>query len=120
MRAWAQAPMAGSSAGKRIATVCERLPETLAPERSRATATASRTSARSTTALARAEHLLMNLRLSEGIDLAAYRARWGVVPAPETLAALAAGGFVKLESGRLSATPRGMLVLNRVIEELAV
>jgi oxygen-independent coproporphyrinogen-3 oxidase len=62
----------------------------------------------------------MNLRLAEGLDLAAYRARWGSAPAPERIAALAADGFVKLEAGMLSATPRGMLVLNRVIEELAV
>jgi coproporphyrinogen III oxidase-like Fe-S oxidoreductase len=33
---------------------------------------------------------------------------------------LAADGLVKLESGRLAATPRGRLVLNRLIEELAV
>jgi oxygen-independent coproporphyrinogen-3 oxidase len=106
-------------AGKRIATVCERLPERWRQSVARNGHGFTDISEIDDGVGAR-EHLLMNLRLSEGIDLAAYRARWGVVPAPERIAALAAGGFVKLESGRLSATPRGMLVLNRVIEELAV
>jgi oxygen-independent coproporphyrinogen-3 oxidase len=60
----------------------------------------------------------MNLRLNEGIDLAAYRARWGAAPQAERIAALTAGGFLTLEAGRLSVTPRGMLVLNSVIAEL--
>ena len=106
-------------AGKRIATVCERLPERWRQSVARNGHGFTDISEIDDGVGAR-EHLLMNLRLSEGIDLAAYRARWGVVPAPERIAALAAGGVVKLESGRLSATPRGMLVLNRVIEELAV
>ena len=106
-------------AKKRIATVCERLPERWRQSVARNGHGFTDISEIDDGVGAR-EHLLMNLRLSEGIDLAAYRARWGVVPAPERIAALAAGGFVKLESGRLSATPRGMLVLNRVIEELAV
>jgi oxygen-independent coproporphyrinogen-3 oxidase len=106
-------------AKKRIATVCERLPERWRQSVVRNGHGFTDISEIDDGVGAR-EHLLMNLRLSEGIDLAAYRARWGVVPAPERIAALAAGGFVKLESGRLSATPRGMLVLNRVIEELAV
>jgi oxygen-independent coproporphyrinogen-3 oxidase len=105
--------------GKRIATVCERLPERWRERVARHGHGFTDISEIDDRVGAR-EHLLMNLRLSEGIDVAAYRARWGVVPAPERVAALAAGGFVKLESGRLAATPRGMLVLNRVIEELAV
>jgi oxygen-independent coproporphyrinogen-3 oxidase len=105
-------------AGKRIATVGERLPERW---RERVTRNGhgftdiseidQRSGAR--------EHLLMNLRLSEGLDLEAYRARWGCAPQPERIAALAADGLVKLESGMLAATPHGRLVLNRVIEELA-
>jgi oxygen-independent coproporphyrinogen-3 oxidase len=105
--------------GKRIATVCERLPERWHERVARNSHGFTEISEIDQRSGAR-EHLLMNLRLSEGIDLEAYRTRWGSVPAPERIAALAAGGFVKLESGRLSATPRGMLVLNRVIEELAV
>ena len=106
-------------AGKRIATVCERLPERWRERVARNGHGFMEVSEIDNGVGAR-EHLLMNLRLSEGIDLAAYRARWGLVPAPERIAVLTVGGFVKFESGRLSATPRGMLVLNRVIEELAV
>jgi oxygen-independent coproporphyrinogen-3 oxidase len=65
------------------------------------------------------EHLLMNLRLAEGIDLDAYRARWNTAPAPARIAALAAHGLVMLEGTRLTATPRGRLLLNSVIAELA-
>jgi len=64
------------------------------------------------------EHLLMNLRLTEGMDLAAYRARWGFAPSSQRIAALAEGGFVVCQAGILKATARGMLVLNRVIAEL--
>jgi len=106
-------------AGKRIATVCERLPERWREKVVRnghgfveISEIDEQTGAR--------EHLLMNLRLGEGLDLAAYRARWNTAPSPERIAALAADGLVKLESGRLAATPRGRLVLNRLIEELAV
>jgi putative oxygen-independent coproporphyrinogen III oxidase len=65
------------------------------------------------------EHLLMNLRLMQGIDLDAYRARWNTVPSPERIAALAEHGLVTLEGARLTATPRGRLLLNSVIAELA-
>ncbi len=65
------------------------------------------------------EHLLMNLRLAEGIDLDAYRARWNTAPAPARIAALAAHGLVTLDGARLTATPRGRLLLNGVIAELA-
>ncbi len=103
---------------KRIATVCERLPERWREKVLRegngfveTSEIAARDGAR--------EHLLMNMRLTEGLDLMAYRARWGRVPAPERIAALAADGLLKLNAGRLVATPRGLLLLNRVIVELA-
>jgi len=64
------------------------------------------------------EHLLMNLRLAEGIDLAAYEARWGAGLDGAKIAAMANQGFVTCASGRLTATPSGRLLLNRVIEEL--
>ena len=64
------------------------------------------------------EHLLMNLRLAEGIDLAAYEKRWGAGLDANKIAALASQGFVTREDGRLTATPSGRLLLNRVIEEL--
>jgi oxygen-independent coproporphyrinogen-3 oxidase len=65
------------------------------------------------------EHLLMNLRLAEGIDLTAYRARWGTAPDAARIAALAEQGLITLENDRLTATPRGRLVLNSVIAALA-
>ncbi len=66
------------------------------------------------------EHLLMNLRLTEGIDLPAYEQRWGAGLDAARIAALAAQDFLALEEGRLTATPKGRLLLNRVIEELLV
>ena len=64
------------------------------------------------------EHLLMNLRLSEGIDLAAYERRWGEGLDAKKVAALSDAGFLNQENGWLRATPQGRLLLNRVIEEL--
>ena len=64
------------------------------------------------------EHLLMNLRLSEGINLAAYEARWGSRPDATRMSELATQGFLTLNSDTLTATPAGRLLLNRVIEEL--
>jgi oxygen-independent coproporphyrinogen-3 oxidase len=64
------------------------------------------------------EHLLMNLRLGEGIDLAAYHQRWGAMPPALKVAAMVEQGFVTLSDDRLTATPQGRLLLNRVIEEL--
>ncbi len=64
------------------------------------------------------EHLLMNLRLAEGMDLAAYEQRWGEGLDAKKIAALSDAGFVLLEDGWLRATPKGRLLLNRVIEEL--
>ncbi|MGA7675717.1 MAG: radical SAM family heme chaperone HemW [Rhizomicrobium sp.] len=104
--------------GKRIATVCERLPERWRERVARNGHGFTDISEIDKRSGAR-EHLLMNLRLSEGLNLKAYRTRWGSAPAAERIAALAADGFLKLEADKLSATPRGMLVLNRVIAELA-
>jgi len=66
------------------------------------------------------EHLLMNLRLSEGLDLAGYQKRWGRGLEAAKIAALASEGFVERQGERLTATPKGRLLLNRVIEELLV
>ena len=64
------------------------------------------------------EHLLMNLRLSEGIDLAGYEKRWGEGLDESKIAALSEQDFLVQEDGWLRATPAGRLLLNRVIEEL--
>jgi putative oxygen-independent coproporphyrinogen III oxidase len=64
------------------------------------------------------EHLLMNLRLAAGLDLAAYERRWGAKPDAGKIAALTAQGFLVLNNDTLTATPNGRLLLNRVIQEL--
>jgi len=94
-------------AGKRYATTAERLPE-------RWRHAAMTTEEIAPTDAAR-EHLLMNLRLAEGLDLDAYRARWGFTP---DASAMIAQGFLCEDAGRLIATPRGKLVLNAVIAKL--
>jgi oxygen-independent coproporphyrinogen-3 oxidase len=104
--------------GKRFATVCERVPERWRERVARdghgfvewneiAPADAAR------------EHLLMNLRLTEGLDLAAYHARWNVTLNPARIDALAGENLVVREGTRLRVTPAGMLVLNAVIAALA-
>lgn len=65
------------------------------------------------------EHLLMNLRLREGLDLEAFSSRWGVSLDRARVARLEALGFVELAANVLAATPRGRLVLNTVVSELA-
>jgi oxygen-independent coproporphyrinogen-3 oxidase len=64
------------------------------------------------------EHLLMNLRLAEGLDLAAYERRWKTSLDAARIAALTEQGFLSRQSDRLTATPSGRLLLNRVIAEL--
>jgi coproporphyrinogen III oxidase-like Fe-S oxidoreductase len=66
------------------------------------------------------EHLLMNLRLAEGLDLVAYDARWNTKLDAAKTTALVEQGLLSHESNRLTATPAGRLLLNRVIEELLV
>jgi oxygen-independent coproporphyrinogen-3 oxidase len=64
------------------------------------------------------EYLLMGLRLSEGIDLAGLAAIGGSL-AETRLAALEADGLLTRHSDRVAATPKGRLVLERLILELA-
>ena len=65
------------------------------------------------------EHLLMNLRLSEGIDLGVYSAQWDRQIDDQRVAALADDGLVSLNGTRLIATGKGRLVLNALIAALA-
>jgi putative oxygen-independent coproporphyrinogen III oxidase len=65
------------------------------------------------------ENLLMHVRLTEGVNLSAYRARWGRAPSPDRVERLRELGLVTLKDDRLAATPRGRLVLNSIIGELA-
>ena len=69
--------------------------------------------------IAAREHLLMALRLHEGLDLQNYRARWKAVLSPGRIAAFEQGGFLENRAGRLKTTPRGRLVLNHIVAELA-
>ncbi len=104
--------------GKRLATLCERLPERWQDKVRREGHGIAETAEISPVESAR-EHLLMGLRLSEGIDLDAYRARWGTAPAPTKIAALVGAGFLAQTGSRIAATPTGRIVLNRLIAELA-
>ena len=102
--------------GRRIATEAERLPEKwLAAVEQRGSSLAltdvSKDAAR--------EHLLMGLRLAEGIDLAAYQKRWNVAPAPSRIAELSSASLIAADRNRLRTTARGRLVLNTVIAQLA-
>ena len=60
----------------------------------------------------------MNLRLAEGLDLAAYEQRWGTKPDTAKVAGLIEQGFLSQDGDVLRATPAGRLLLNRVIEEI--
>lgn len=61
------------------------------------------------------EALLMGLRLTEGVDLAAIEQKRGPLSRIETLEAQ---GFITRSEGRIKATPRGRLVLNAVLKQL--
>jgi len=65
------------------------------------------------------EYLLMGLRLSEGIDLARLAALAGHALDETRLNALARDGLIDRSGARLAATPKGRLVLDRLIVELA-
>ena len=104
-------------AGKRIATVCERLPERWREKVSREEHGIVEMSEVLPRDAAR-EHLLMGIRLAEGIDLDAYGTRWRIGPQPEQIAALVNKGFLAQTGARIAATPKGRLVLNSVIAEL--
>src|SRR5258706_13010704 len=102
---------------RRIATEPERLPERWLA------AVEAKGSSIVTTDIpspdAAREHLLMGLRLSEGIDLAAYRKQWGAAPDAERIRDLVSSGFLCRDNARLRATAKGRLVLNRLIAEVS-
>ncbi|HXS05847.1 MAG TPA: radical SAM family heme chaperone HemW [Rhizomicrobium sp.] len=104
--------------GKRIATATIRL-----PERWRESVTKGENAFADFTPVADGdaarEHLLMNLRLREGVDLAAYESRWGTRPSGEKIAQLIAQGVLRQDGDMISATLPGRLILNSVISALA-
>lgn len=65
------------------------------------------------------EYLLMGLRLAEGIELSHFAKFDGRVLAPSRLEALEREGLLTRQAGRLAATDRGRLVLDRLVLELA-
>jgi oxygen-independent coproporphyrinogen-3 oxidase len=102
----------------RIATQCERLPERWRELVARNGHGMIETAPISCADAAR-EHLLMNLRLGEGIDLAAYRSRWHTLPSETRMQSLIEQGLLARTGEQLRATPRGRLLLNSVIAALA-
>ncbi len=103
--------------GQRMATAAIKLPERWRDTVSKAGHGFSELTPVSNEEAAR-EHLLMNLRLAEGLDLAAYERRWGVELDAAKIAAMTEQGFLTRENDRLTATASGRLLLNRVIEEM--
>ncbi|MCM2291586.1 radical SAM family heme chaperone HemW [Allorhizobium sp. BGMRC 0089] len=66
------------------------------------------------------ELLLMGLRLREGVDLARWQDLSGRDPDPERERFLLEHGFIeRLGNSRLRCTPKGMLVLDAVVADLA-
>jgi oxygen-independent coproporphyrinogen-3 oxidase len=106
-----------SIGGRRIATEAERLPErwlSRVEETGRGfcwEGVESRAAAR--------EHLMMSLRLMEGIDLRSYEARWDVRLERGGIRALEMAGLIASADGRLRPTPKGRLLLNQLIAALA-
>jgi oxygen-independent coproporphyrinogen-3 oxidase len=101
-----------------IATACERHPETwreMVAEKGHGLVSEETISP----AQQAHEYLLMGLRISEGIDRQRHEAL-ACKPMPAaTLARLEELGLVVVRPNRLRATPRGRLVLNALIAELA-
>lgn len=68
------------------------------------------------------ELLLMGLRLKEGVKLATLEEKTGIqrssVLSPAAIGELTANGLLEYDAVHIRATPRGMLVLNQVIERL--
>jgi oxygen-independent coproporphyrinogen-3 oxidase len=104
--------------GERVATAAERLPERWQDKVAREGHGYVELQEIGDADAAR-EHLLMNLRLGEGLDLADYESRWTVTLDRARLAHLVEHGLVRIDHGTLATTPRGRLVLNSVIAALA-
>jgi oxygen-independent coproporphyrinogen-3 oxidase len=105
------------AAERRLATQAERLPEKWLTSVEDAGTSLAVTQISDEEAAR--EHLLMAMRLTEGLDLEHYRARWGTEPSRGVITALEDQGLVALQGNRLAATAAGKLVLNSIIRELA-
>jgi oxygen-independent coproporphyrinogen-3 oxidase len=103
--------------GKRVATACERLPERWREMVLRDGFGFAQTPISDEEAAR--EHLLMNLRLTEGLDISAYKARWNIALDDDRIDSLAQDGLLERAGVVIRATPNGRLVLNSVIAALA-
>lgn len=102
--------------GVRIATQAERLPETWIAKAEKDGHAIVRESVSHEDAAR--EHLLMNLRLREGVDLDAFESRWNTKIPRDAIKALAALNMIEWKENCLRATQDGRLVLNTLIEKL--
>ena len=66
------------------------------------------------------EAVLMGLRLREGIDLSALAAKTGFSPAFQVIAPLEEDGLLERDGDRLKTTTQGRLVLNALVQAVAV
>jgi len=104
--------------GHRIATATERLPERwLARIETEGHALVERHELSDENAAH--EHLLMNRRLTEGLDVAGYERRWGLSLNRSRIDSLQDERLLEFSKGRLAATQSGRLVLNSLIAALA-
>jgi oxygen-independent coproporphyrinogen-3 oxidase len=103
--------------GDRVATACEKLPERWREMVSRDSYGFTQTPISDEEAAR--EHLLMNLRLTEGLDVHAYHARWDIALDERRIASLVEDKLLERDGAIVRATPNGRLVLNSVIAALA-
>ena len=102
---------------KRIATATIRLPERWREAVHKGENALADFTAIEDTDAAR-EHLLMNLRLGEGVDLAAYESRWKTRPPDEKIEPLIMQNLLEREGDTIAATLQGRLILNSLIAAL--
>jgi oxygen-independent coproporphyrinogen-3 oxidase len=65
------------------------------------------------------EYLLMGLRLSRGLSGARYERISGKPLVPHKLAAMTELGMIVVDGDQIFTTPKGQMLLNQVIQELA-
>jgi oxygen-independent coproporphyrinogen-3 oxidase len=106
-----------SNEGPPIATTTERNPDRWL-ERVATRGNGFEPFAPVTAAEAQREHLLMSLRLHEGLDRRAFRARWGRELDVDTLEKLSEAQLIAYSDERVRVTGKGRLLLNSVIAAL--
>ncbi len=66
------------------------------------------------------EYVLMGMRINKGVSLSRYKQISGHALAPEKIKQYAAAGLLTKQGDRLSATPKGRLVLDTLCHELLI